>query len=230
VATHVLASMVGPIALVEALAGRRGQDPWLSRPMVMVCVLLYLGASALVYADMLSTEGGIASPGQLVGAGVAALLLVAAAVRLPRFTWDRGASRVLQRPRSSGTPGSAGIPAPSPWLVAPLACVVGLGTQLLPPSPLGTDALVAVYAVSALVVWWLGQRADWSPAHVAALATGWLTAFAVGAFWTYPIGSVSTDQKLAHNLALLALVFAVGILAIARAGPARSGASAGQLA
>ncbi|HCB03476.1 MAG TPA: hypothetical protein PLZ93_10430 [Nocardioides sp.] len=78
VANHVLASMVGPIALVEGLAASRGRDPWLGRPMIAVATLLYVGASSLVYADMLDTEGSaIASPRQLVGAGLVAVALVA---------------------------------------------------------------------------------------------------------------------------------------------------------
>jgi hypothetical protein len=80
VANHVLASMVGPIAVVEGLAGERGHDPWLSRPMIVVTALLYVLASWAVYDDMLRTEGAIASPGQLVGAGVVAVLLVVVAI------------------------------------------------------------------------------------------------------------------------------------------------------
>jgi hypothetical protein len=117
------------------------------------------------------------------------------------------------------TPTRSSGRAPSPWLVAPAAFAVGLGVQLLPPSPLGTDALIAAYTASALAVWWLSRRADWSAAHVAALATGWLTAFAVGAFWTDPIGTVSAGEKLGHHLALLALVVALGCLAVRRAAP-----------
>ena len=37
------------------------REPWLGRPMIVVATLLYLGASALVFGDMLDTEGSIAS-------------------------------------------------------------------------------------------------------------------------------------------------------------------------
>ena len=68
VSNHVIASMAGPIALVEGLVRRRAREPWLGRPMIVVATLLYLGACALVYADMLSTEGSaIASPGSWWG-------------------------------------------------------------------------------------------------------------------------------------------------------------------
>jgi len=200
VANHVLASMAGPIALVEGLAGRHGRTPWLGRPTIAVCALLYAGASALVLQDMLATEDDHASAGQLVGAGVAAALLVAGALTRGR----RPATSVSGRP-------------PSPWLVAPVSFAVGTGSQLLPPSPLGTDALIAVYAVSAALVWWLSRRPGWSPRHVCALAGGWLTSFAAFAFATDPIGEVSAAEKLGHHLALLTLMVGLGALATARA-------------
>jgi hypothetical protein len=84
VANHVIASIAGPIALVEGLAGSRGREPWLGRPMIVVATLLYVGASALVYADMLSAEDDHASAAQLVGAGAVAVLLVAGALRTGR--------------------------------------------------------------------------------------------------------------------------------------------------
>ena len=52
---------------------------------------------------------------------------------------------------------------------------------------------------------------------MSAVATGWLTAFAVGAFSTDPIGSVTADEKVGHNVGLLVLVVAVGAVAVGRA-------------
>ena len=202
VMNHVLASMVGPIALVEGLAGRRGRDPWLGRPMIAVTVLLYVAASAAVYADMLDTNGhAIASPGQVAGASVAALLLVGAAL---------GTGRLPHKLAAGG--------APSAWLVAALSAAGAGATLVYGPSPLGTDALIATYAVAAGLVWWLSRRSAWTPGHVAALATGWLTAFAIGAFTTDPIGQVTMLEKAGHNVALLLLVAAVGAIAVRRAG------------
>jgi hypothetical protein len=205
VSNHVIASIAGPIALVEALAGARGREPWLGRPMIVVATLLYVGASALVYADMLSTEGGIASAGQLIGAGVAAVVLVAGGLLMGRRTPTQ---------RAGATP--------SPWLVASVTFVVALGTQLLPPSPLGTDALLLIYAAGAAAIWWLSGRPGWGRAHAAAVAVGALTAFALVAFRTDPIGRVTEAEKLGHNLGLLLLVVALGALAVHRAGTART--------
>lgn len=203
VGNHVIASIAGPIALVEGLAAARGREPWLGRPMIAAAALLYLGACALVYADMRSTEGGIASAGQVAGAAVVAALLVA------------GALATDARTRSPG-PGVA----PSPWLVVPAAFVVGLGSQLFPPSPLGTTALVLVYAAGGALVWWCSGLRGWSTAHVAAVAVGVLLALAVVSFWTEPIGHVSGAERLGHHLGVVALLAVVGALSIRRAGAA----------
>jgi hypothetical protein len=84
VANHVIASIAGPIAVVEGLAGRRGREPWLGRPMIVVAALLYAAASGLVLQDMFSTEDDHASAGQLMGAGAVAVLLVAGVLRTGR--------------------------------------------------------------------------------------------------------------------------------------------------
>lgn len=208
VANHVVASMAGPIALVEGLAGARGREPWLGRPMIVVATLLYLAASALVLGDHLANEPEQASAGQLLGAGTAAALLIGGALVTGR------------RPRTQ----RAGA-TPSPWLVAPAAFVTGLGLQLLPPSPLGTDGLVLVYGTAAAAIWWLSGRPGWDRAHAAAVALGALSAFAIGSFWTEPIGTASDAEKLGHNIALLALVTLVGVVAVRRGG-SRAGALA----
>ena len=199
VSNHVIASIAGPIALVEALAGKRGLEPWLGRPMIVVTTLLYLGASALVLGDHLVNESDHASAGQLVGAGVVAVLLIVGALLMGRRTPTQRAGA-----------------APSPWLVAAVAFVVGLGSQLLPPSPLGTDALLLVYAAAAAAIWWLSGRPGWGPAHAAAITVGALSAFAVIAFRTDPIGHVTDAEKLGHNVGLLVLVILVGVLAVRR--------------
>jgi hypothetical protein len=169
--------------------------------MIAVLALLYVGASALVYADMLDTHGhAIAAPGQVAGAGATAVLLVATACAFGRLRQDLAAGGV-----------------PRPWLVALLAAAATGATLVYGPSPLGTDALIATYVGAAGLVWWMSRRPAWTAGHVAALATGWLTAFAIGAFATDPIGHVTDTEKLGHNVALLFLVAAVGAFAVRRA-------------
>jgi len=201
VMNHVLASIAGPVAVVEGLAGRRGQQPWLGRPTIVLASVLYLAGCAAVYADMLDTSGGgIASAAEVIGAGVVALLLVAAALTVP------------QRPRHL----AAGW-VPRPWLVGLLSTAVAGATLAYGPSPLGTDALIATYAAAAVLVWRISRRRGWSAVHVAALASGWLTAFALGAFATDPIGRVTAAEELGHHLGVLGLVALAGCVATTRA-------------
>ncbi|QIG41448.1 hypothetical protein G5V58_00475 [Nocardioides anomalus] len=196
VANHVLASMCGPIALVEGLAGR---DRWLGRPVVVVLALLYVAASVLVFVDMLDTVGHpIGSPAQVAGAAVAAVALVLAAL-VPRRSPVFGPGRV-----------------PSPWLLLVASGVVFGAAMLAPPSPLGTTALVLAYAGAAAVITRLAHRADFSRAHVTALAAGWLIALAVGSWATVPIGTVTTAERVGHHVVLIALVALTGVLGVAR--------------
>ena len=102
---------------------------------------------------------------------------------------------------------------PSPWLVASVTFVAALGSQLLPPSPLGTSVLVLTYVAGATAIWWLSGRSGWTSAHAAAVAMGALSAFALIAFGTEPIGAVSAAEKLGHNIAVLLTVSALGALA-----------------
>ena len=151
--------------------------------------------------DHLANEPEHASAGQLAGAGIAAALLVAGAFRMGRRTPTQRAGA-----------------APSPWLVAPAAFVIGLGSQLLPPSPLGTDALVLVYASGATAIWWLSGRPAGRGRMPPRSRSGALSAFALMAFWTDPIGQVTEAEKLGHNIGLLVLVAASAVLAVRRAG------------
>ena len=198
---HVVNSMCAPIAVVEGLAGTRGQQPWLSRWTIPLVVLLYAGASALVLGDHLRNETDHASAGQLAGTAVAVLLLVALALA------------PIRRPRGQRPPA-----APDPWLVGLAAAAAFAVAQVYGPSPLGTDALLATELVAVGLVWWLSGRSGWGPQHAAALATGALVAAGALAFLSDPIGDVSTARQLGHNVILLVLVAAVGCLAVRRAG------------
>ena len=66
------------------------------------------------------------------------------------------------------------------------------------------------------VIGWLSGRPGWGPAHAAAVAVGALSAFALVAFRTDPIGHVTDAEKIGHNVGLLVLVTLVGVLAVHR--------------
>ena len=89
---------------------------------------------------------------------------------------------------------------------------------MLPPSPAGTTALAVVAAAVIAVTLWLSRRTRWGVAQHAALAGGALAAFAVGAFFTDPLGDVAGVAKYAHNVLGLALVGVLTVVAVRRAG------------
>ncbi len=147
---------------------------------------------------MLDTDGAtIASPGQVVGC-------------------RRGGRCCWSPPwRSAGADGSRATSPPAgahvPWLVGLRRRRRSAPRSLYGPSPLGTDALIATYAGAAGSSSG-GSRARpaWCARHVAALATGWLTAFAVGAFATDPIGHVTRRREARPQRRAAGLVAAVG--------------------
>lgn len=207
---HVINSIGAPIAVAEGLAGRRGQQPWLTKWTIPVVALLYVAASALVLGDHLVTESDHASAGQVAGSAVAALLLVLLALAP---VWR-------PRPLRTGR-------VPSPWLVLVLAAGVFAASQSYGASPLGTDALLATEAVAVVAVWRLSARAGWGAGQAAALATGALVAAGVLAFQAEPLGDVSAARQLGHNLTLVLLVAALGAAAVRRAAGARGVSVAG---
>jgi hypothetical protein len=59
--------------------------------------------------------------------------------------------------------------------------------------------------------------ADWSVRHAAAVATGALLSRGVLAFFCYPVvGETTAVRKYAHNVTMLAIVVALGWLALGR--------------
>ena len=183
----------GPIALVEGLAGSARPGPWLGRPMIVVAALLYAGGLGPGATPTCSTPRRghrLARPAGRVR-GVAAALLVAA---------------VPLRIGVAGPPTRRAGAARARGWSALAAFVVGLGSPLLPPSPLGTDALVADLRLGGRrLVWWLSGRPGWSTART---SPRWpRRAERVRGrrrFWTDPIGDVTDAEKLGHNIALLA--------------------------
>jgi hypothetical protein len=195
---HVVLSFCAPIALVETIAGGRGERPWLGRVGLAVTGFFYLAACALVLGDHLSTEDDHASAAQVALAAAAALLSVGLAV--------------ATRP-----PGPGGDrPAPLPWVVLAVAFAAGSTYILLPPSPVGTATLAVVAAAVAWATAHLARTTRWGRAQHAALAGGALAAFAIGAFVTDPLGDVAEAAKYAHNVAGLALVSVLTVVAVRR--------------
>jgi hypothetical protein len=196
---HVILSFCAPIALVEALAGEARSQPWLGRVGLVVTGFFYVAACALVLGDHLANESDHASTAQVGLALAAALLCVALALAI-------------------GGPQPGARQAPPPWIVLAGAALAGTAYTVLPPSPAGTAVLAVVAAAVIGVIGWLSRGTRWGTAQQAALAGGALAAFAVGAFFTDPLGDVAGIAKYAHNVLGLALVGVLTVVAVRRAG------------
>jgi hypothetical protein len=177
-----------------------------------VVALLYAAACALVAKDAYDTGEATATWGQLTGSTAVALGLVVTAVAVGR------------RPALI-VPG----PAPRPAFVVGAAALAMLGWVAIPPTRIGTAAVVLLALGATRIVLSLSRRGDWGHRHELALASGALVAAGGFAFLTTPIGEVSDAEKYGHNVALLALVVVLCAAASLRtggAGPRRAHVSA----
>jgi hypothetical protein len=200
---HVILSIGSPVALLESLTPARRNERWLGPVVVWVVVALYASACALVLEDAHDTGEASATWGQLVGSSLVVMGLV-------------GAAFVVGHRSAPIEPGNA----PRPLLVWVAAFVAMIGWVAIPPTRIGT-ALIALLALGVvLIVRRWSHRDAWAQPHVLALASGALVAAGCFAFWTTPIGEVSTTQKYSHNVALLAGVAVLSLVAVRRAGRA----------
>ncbi|NAS20166.1 hypothetical protein GT755_00540 [Herbidospora sp. NEAU-GS84] len=85
-AGHAITTLAVPIALIEALARHRADQPWLGTPGLIVTALLFAAGSWLIYDDHQRTFQ--ASPTQLTISALAVVALTAAA-----FTFRPGGGR-----------------------------------------------------------------------------------------------------------------------------------------
>lgn len=144
---HVIWSIGAPIAVSEGLFPTRPpgkqpvspqwQAPWLGRLGVAVIVVGYVVGATAVFAFSYLNGRFLASPGQLLGAALAAVALVVLALRLPR-----------RAPRPAG----------SFWLSLLIAAVVTSAYQLVQNLPhslspwLSSFFLLAVLGVGLILV------------------------------------------------------------------------------
>lgn len=170
---HTVWSICVPIAVVETLAASRSAAPWLGRVGMVVVPLVFVLGAAVTTAFSLLSDPFRASVPQMVGAGVAVVVLVTVAMLLGR---------------SDLTPVPVdGRRAPSPWLLGVLSLVAASGFIALSVWGNAIPWLtVAVYVVLFVVVTVMVRRwsrsADWSAPHVFALAAGAMLAYAWNSF------------------------------------------------
>jgi hypothetical protein len=203
-ALHTVWSIAVPIALIETLARTRRRTPWLGPIGIAVTGLLFVIGVALTALSTIQTEHFIASPPQLIGAGIAIVVLIVIALILPK-------------PREVKLSGPA---APNVWVVGLSALLAsslfmamvtwaGVTPWVIVAGYLGVFVLVA-----ALIASW-SRRAGWSDAHRFALAAGATVTYAWHSFPQPPArGDLAVD--LAGNAIFTAAALALLIVAALR--------------
>jgi hypothetical protein len=187
---HVMLSIAGPIALVEAWRPARATEPWLRLPGLVVTALAYAVGSVFVLYWHLRTEEWHASVGQLVGTGVVVVGLVVTAALTGR--------------RSRTRSGAAG---PGLGRTAVIALVLTLAYNLLPQTWLGVAGSVVLLVAAGVLLSRASRTRRWSPTHVAiAGAAPLLLTAALGFTYDPMIGEVDPAAKVAHNAVMVAIV------------------------
>jgi hypothetical protein len=199
---HVIYSFCAPIAVAEAWRPATAGTPWLGLRGIVVAAVLYLLAAVLVLQDPQSHS---ATAMQLAGSLAAAGLCVGAAVWL-----GRRAHRA-RHPRR----------APRLWVTLAASFTLLSAIGLVPETWTGVAITTTVLAAGAALLVHAARSADWSVRHAAAVATGALLSRGVLAFFYYPVvGETTAVRKYAHNVTMLAIVVALGWLALRRRGRA----------
>lgn len=200
---HVMLSICGPIALVEAWSPDRARTPWLRLPGLVITALAYVVASLLVLHWHLQTESWHAPAGQLIGAGVVVLGMIVAAFVLGR----------RDRPHRA---------AAGPGLVRTAVTSVALATiyHLLPQTWPGVAVSVVVLLVAAGLLIRASRTQRWSATHAAIVGSTPLLLTAALAFTYDPlIGEITAKAKYAHNATMLGIVLLAVAIAMLRRGP-----------
>jgi hypothetical protein len=197
---HVIFSFCAPIALVEGFRPGHRTEPWVGRLGLVVAGASYLAIAALVLGDHLAGESSHASAAQVAGSLVIACGLIAGAFVLGRRIRPGSHRRA---PRSRVV------------FIAGLVAVTAL--TVVPENWLGFAAAVGLLALGGGLLARVSRAPGWGARHAVALAAGAVLSRAVLAFTYYPvIGEVSATRKYLHNLALLAIIGAVALLAARR--------------
>lgn len=199
---HVIFSFAAPIAVVESCVPRLAQRPWLGRVGIAVLVVLYVLAAAVVFRDQ--NDQTIASPAELIGAGIAVVALAVAAFLVPRRSGAKSHGRV-----------------PPWWLVGCGALSLFAAYETAPSTWVGVVLDVAVLgALGGLLLFWSG-RERWGREHVLAVAGAALVVRAGVAFAVTPLGHPSIVGKYLSNAILFAGVLATLACAYVRTRRAR---------
>jgi hypothetical protein len=210
---HTVWSISVAIAMMEVLAGERGQTPWLGRIGVVVAGLVFVVGAAASTLISVATYEFVASVPQLVGTVVAVVALIAAALSSP--------------PRASTKSTASAGSAPNAWLVGAAALLVTSVFRQLPHDMapwLYVGVVLVLWAGSVILVRAWSRLRGWGTPHLLALAAGALLTYAWTSFRQTPMGAARSTEDLVGNavFATAALVL-VGVAALVARNRARAG-------
>ncbi|OHV33464.1 hypothetical protein CC117_22605 [Parafrankia colletiae] len=235
VAGHVIWTFTAPIVVIESLAPRIADRPWVHRRGLLTLGAFYLAAAALIHSDTGDVD---VSPAQLAATATAVLLLAAAALIRPKRRTPRTRPPALSPPAlPPPTPPSEAELVRARWrrtwgprLLAAAALTTFTTHQLLPPTWAGTLADLAILTT---VVALLHRATRQHHRHhrtssqgrrrALTVAGAALTVNAALSFVVDPIGTVSYPAKYAANATLtvtVLLLLAAAHHQLTRADPA----------
>lgn len=199
---HMVWSITTPIALVEGMVPEGSKTPWLGRVgLTVTCVVLAVGVVAMTRMSY-RHDHYVSSTAQFVGAGLAVVTLVIAAVRLPRWEAARETGAV-----------------PNAWVAGLFSLAAG-SAFLLVQNRWGWVAAAAIAGIDLIVggaVWFWSRRAAWDQRHVVAMASGAALAYAWHAFIETPVMGGGLAARIGNA------IFAAGAVAVIAVAGRRTG-------
>jgi len=202
---HVVWSICVPIGLVEALFPARRTERWLGAIALAGFALLFVAGAAAITVFTYKVAPFMASPGQLIGAALAAGAAIAAAFACPRYRPDAGERR-----------------GPAAWLLFVAAFLAGsvvmacryFGPALNWPWPLCVAVMLAIEAGFVIFVIGATRGRRWNDFQRLALVAGGLAVYALFGIFTDRALHGAADM-LPHAFIILFFV-AVAAIAVKR--------------
>jgi hypothetical protein len=190
---HAVWSIGIPIALVELLTPARRTTPWLGKVGLIATGALYLFGCVYVFRYMYRAEGFLASPRQLLGAAIVAMLLIGLAFSV--------------RPRPVVRTSRA---VPRPWLLGVSTFLLSSIYSMRSESWGGVGLGIALLTLAALLVAFWSRQEGWGIMHQFALAAGSLLTYAWLGFVLTTLTTPDDPVRWLGNVAFT--LMAIGLL------------------